>query len=309
MKDESSHGRQRVLSPASLPPGQRRFGAHMSIAGGLHLAFERAVETGCDCFQVFVKNQRQWQASPLTKQAVALWEQARHRTGLVPTIAHATYLINLASPDRRIWQRSIKAYADELQRCERLGIAGLVVHPGSHNGRGEDWGTRRIAEALNVIHARTAGFQVKTVLETTAGQGTGIGSRSEHLAEIVALTEARDCVAICADTCHLFAAGYDLTTDEGYAATFEAFDRLIGLDRLLCFHMNDSKKPLGSHVDRHEHIGKGHLGRDAFRRLVNDPRFLGRPMLLETPKGLDPHRRDWDRVSLGLLRRWVERQG
>jgi deoxyribonuclease-4 len=278
----------------------------MSIAGGLHLAFERAVEAGCDCLQVFVKNQRQWRAPALTRQAVALWEQARHRTGLGPVIGHATYLINLASPDRALWRRSIIAYTDELRRCERLGIAGLVVHPGSHNGRGEDWGVRRIAEALNVIHARTVGFQVKTALETTASQGTGIGSRFEHLAEIISLTEARDRVAICADTCHLFAAGYDLTSHEGYTATFETFDRLVGLDRLLCFHMNDSKKRLGSHVDRHEHIGRGCLGRSAFRRLVNDERFLGRPMILETPKGLDSRGRDWDRMSLGLLRRWVE---
>jgi len=278
----------------------------MSIAGGLHLAFERAVEAGCDCLQVFVKNQRQWRAPALTRQAVTLWEQARHRTGLGPVIAHATYLINLASPDRTLWRRSINAYADELRRCEELGIIGLVVHPGSHNGRGEDWGVRRIAEALNVIHARTVGFQVKTALETTAGQGTGVGSRFEHLAEIISLTEACERVAICADTCHLFAAGYNLTSEEGYAATIETFDQLIGHDRLLCFHMNDSKKPLGSHVDRHEHIGKGRLGRSAFRRLVNDPRFLGRPMILETPKGLDARGRDWDRVSLGLLRRWID---
>lgn len=278
----------------------------MSIAGGLHLAFERAAEVGCDCFQVFVKNQRQWHGPALTRPAVALWEQARHRTGRGPVMAHASYLINLASPDRLIWRRSIAAYADELRRCERLGIIGLAVHPGSHNGRGEDWGIRRMAEALNVIHDRTDGFEVKTVLETTAGQGTGIGSRFEHLAEVISLMEARERVAVCADTCHLFAAGYDLTTDDGYATTFAAFDGLIGLDRLLCFHLNDSKKPLGSHVDRHEHIGRGRLGRNAFRRLINDPRFLGRPMILETPKGLDARGRDMDRVSLGLLRRWVE---
>ncbi len=305
MKDETSDGRRRGLSCVCLPVGQRRFGAHMSIAGGLHLAFERAVEAGCDCLQVFVKNQRQWRAPALTRQAVTLWKQARHRTGLGPVIAHATYLINLASPDRALWRRSITTYTDELRCCERLGIAGLVVHPGSHNDSGETRGIRRIAEALNVIHARTAGFRVSTVLETTAGQGTGVGSRFEHLAEIISLTEARGRVAICADTCHLFAAGYDLTTEEGYAATFEAFDHMISLDRLLCFHMNDSKKPLGSHVDRHEHIGKGCLGRSAFRRLVNDPRFLGRPMLLETPKGLDARGRDWDQRTLRLLRSWT----
>lgn len=290
---------------AYVPSTQRRFGAHMSIAGGVHAAFHRAVEVRCDCFQIFVKNQRQWSAPALTVEAVRLWEAARSRTGLGPVVAHATYLINLASPDRALWRRSINAYTDELGRCERLGLIGLVVHPGSHNGRGEDWGIRRIADALNVIHDRTKGLQVKTILETTAGQGTGIGSRFEHLAGIISRTEASDRIAVCADTCHLFAAGYDLTTDAAYAETFQTFDRIIGLDRLLCFHMNDSKKPLGSHVDRHEHIGEGHLGRSAFRRLVNDPRFLGRPMILETPKGTDTRGRDWDRVSLGVLRKWI----
>lgn len=279
----------------------------MSIAGGLHTAFERAVEAGCDCFQVFVKNQRQWSAPPLTDEDVKLWEAARHQTGLGPVVAHATYLINLASPDKSLWQRSLRTYADELRRCERLGIIGLVVHPGSHNDKGESWGIRRIAEALNVVHDRTDGFRAKTILETTAGQGTGIGSRFEHLAEIISQTEARDRVAVCADTCHLFAAGYDLTTAEGYAGTFAAFDRIIGMERLLCFHLNDSKKPAGSHVDRHEHIGKGYLGSGPFKRLVNDPRSLGRPMILETPKETDARGRDMDRVNLGLLRRLVGR--
>ncbi|MGQ9649407.1 MAG: deoxyribonuclease IV [Phycisphaerae bacterium] len=287
---------------AYVPSAQRRFGAHMSIAGGLHTAFHRAVEVGCDCFQIFVKNQRQWNAPALTVEAVRFWESARSRTALGPVVAHATYLINLASPDRALWRLSINAYTDELRRCEHLGLIGLVVHPGSHHGRGYDWGIRRIADALNVIHDRTKGLQVKTVLETTAGQGTGIGSRFEHLAEIIARTEAPDRIAVCADTCHLFAAGYDLTTDAGYAETFQAFDRIINLDRLLCFHMNDSKKPPGSHVDRHDHIGKGRLGRSAFRRLVNDPRFFGRPMILETPKGTDTGGRDFDRVNLCLMR-------
>lgn len=287
---------------SNVPAGQRRFGAHMSIAGGAHAAFRRAVEVGCDCFQVFVKNQRQWSAPVLTVEAVRLWEAARSRTGLGPVVAHATYLINLASPDRALWRRSIHSYTDELRRCERLGIVGLVVHPGSHNGRGEGWGIRRIAAALNVIHARTEGSRTRTVLETTAGQGTGIGWRFEHLAGIISQTDAPHRIAVCVDTCHLFAAGYDLTTDAGYAETFQAFDRIIGLDRLLCFHMNDSKKPLGSRVDRHEHIDKGRLGRSAFRRLVNDPRFLGRPMILETPKGADTRGRDFDRVNLRFIR-------
>ncbi len=290
---------------SKLPSGWRRFGAHMSIAGGLHHAFERAVDVGCDCMQIFVKNQRQWRAPPLADEQVARWQAARQWAGVSPVVAHATYLINLASPDRSLWKRSIEAYADELLRCERLGVIGLVFHPGSHMGRGESWGIERIAAALDVIHERTGGLAARTILETTAGQGSCLGHRFEHLADIIGKVREPERLAVCVDTCHIFSAGYEITTDEGYAATMAALDRTVGLNRVIVFHMNDSLRPLGSHRDRHGAIGQHEIGRSAFRRVVTDPRFLGIPMILETPKGTDARGRDLDRVNLAVLRRLV----
>lgn len=285
------------------PMVKPRFGAHMSIAGGLHLAFERGAAVGCDCLQVFVKNQRQWSAPPLTDEAVTQWSEARQKYELEPVIAHDTYLINLAAPDETIWEKSVNAFADELERCEALGIKGLVTHPGSHLGQGEASGIRRIAKAINAVHRRTRGYAVRTLLETTAGQGTNIGHRFEHLAEIVRRVRQPERIGVCVDTCHIFSAGYDLITDDGYASTFEELDQVIGLDRIVCFHLNDSRKPLGSRVDRHELIGQGKIGRKAFKRLVNDPRFARLPMILETPKGEDSRGRDNDRVTIQKLRR------
>lgn len=279
----------------------------MSIAGGLHRAVERAVEAGCDTLQVFVRNQRQWAAPPLQEADVRAWRQALDATRLDPVIAHDSYLINLAAPDERIRHRSVDAFVDELERCERLGIAGLVTHPGSHNGTGEKAGIGRIVRSLNTIHRRTRGFRTTTLLETTAGQGTNIGHRFEHLAAILARVAEPERIAVCLDTCHVFAAGYDLVSETGYAATIDALEHHIGLGRIRCFHVNDSKKPLGSRVDRHAHIGQGAMGRDAFRHLVTDPRFFGVPMILETPKGEDARGRDLDRVNLSTLRRLVRR--
>jgi deoxyribonuclease-4 len=275
----------------------------MSIAGGLHNAFERGTEVGCDCMQVFVKNQRQWKAPPLTDEAVRLWHATATETPIGPVIAHDSYLINLGSPDEAGWRRSIDAFVDELERCERLAIPGLVMHPGSHLGEGETWCLKRIARALDTIHGRTRGFSVRTLLETTAGQGTSVGYRFEHLGGIIARVKAPERLALCVDTCHVFAAGYDLTTEAGYAETMAALDEQVGPDRIACFHLNDSKRPLGSRVDRHEHIGKGRLGSAAFRRLVTDERFLGLPMILETPKGEDDRGRDFDKLALARLRR------
>ena len=279
----------------------------MSIAGGLHKAFERAVETGCDCLQVFVKNQRQWQAAPLTDEDVRTWQRAGEETGIGPVVAHDSYLINLASQDDDLWNRSVDAFVEELERCERLGIGWLVAHPGSHTGAGEARGIRRIARALNAIHRRTKGFKVRTALETTAGQGTGLGYRFEQLGEIIGRTGDSDRLGVCFDTCHVFAAGYDLVTADGYETTIAALDQHVGVSRLACFHLNDSKKPAGSRVDRHEHVGKGEMGRQPFRHLVNDARFFGIPMILETPKGEDDRGRDLDRVNLAGLRRLVRR--
>lgn len=295
--------RSRSQRPArDLPAGQRRYGAHMSIAGGLHLAFERGIEAGCDVLQVFVKNQRQWQAPPLTDADVQAWRGAWAGSGISAVVAHATYLINLAAPDDTNWAKSIGALLDELRRCELLGIAGLVVHPGSHLGEGEAAGIRRIVRALDAIHEQAPGFTAQILLEVTAGQGSCLGHRFEHLGEIISLVREPQRLGVCFDTCHALAAGHDLTTPEGYETTIRSLARHIGLERVRCFHMNDSCKPLGSRVDRHAAIGKGCLGRAAFARLVCDRRFLGRPMILETPKGQDPRGRDLDRVNLGVLR-------
>lgn len=284
---------------------QRRFGVHVSVAGGLHTGFERAVEAGCDVMQVFVKNQRQWRAKPLTDEELSAWRQARAAAKIDGITAHNTYLINLAAPGDPLWQQSIDAFRDELIRCEQLEIGGLVAHPGGHVGSGEEAGIRRIAKAIDLLHGETRGFKVRILLEITAGQGTSIGHRFEHLAEILQRVQTPERLGVCFDTCHAFAAGYELRTAEGYNETMDAFDRAIGFQRLTCFHVNDSVKPLGSRVDRHAGIGKGQLGRAAFIHLVNDPRFRDRPMLLETPKGTDERGRDLDRVNLAALRRMI----
>lgn len=288
-------------------PAPRRFGAHVSIAGGLFNAFAEAKRLGCDCMQVFVKNQRQWTAPPLTEEAVRLWREAAQSTAVQPVVAHDTYLINLASPEDDLWKRSLAAFLDELTRCERLEIPYLVTHPGSHTGYGVSGGLRRVARALNEAHRRTRGFRVRVLLETTAGQGTSLGCRFEHLAAILARVSAPERVGVCFDTCHVFAAGYDLASAEGYAATMDALDRAVGLSLVRCFHVNDSQRERGSHVDRHAHIGRGAIGLDAFRRLLGDRRFADVPMLLETPKDRDARGREWDRVNLAILRR-IQRQ-
>jgi len=295
----------KVAKPPSKPAPltAARFGAHMSIAGGLHNAFDIAAAAGCDCLQVFVKNQRQWNARPLIDDEIATWHAAAARTGIAPVVAHATYLINLASPDHANWQKSINAYLVELQRCEQLGIESLVVHPGAHMGTGEAVACRRVTEALDEVLDRLGAARVRPTLEITAGQGTCIGHRFEHLGEIIAAVDAPDRVAVCFDTCHALAAGYRFDTEESYIETFAAFDRAIGLKKLACFHLNDSQKPRGSRVDRHTHIGAGHVGRDAFRRIVTDPRLTAIPMILETPKGRDSRGRDFDRLNLACLRR------
>lgn len=300
--------RQKKRRSPSLPPAQRRFGAHMSIAGGVHTALERATAAGCDCAQIFVKNQRQWKADPLTDEQIALWQATRQTAGIEPIVAHATYLINLAGPNAAMWRRSINTYADELERCERLGLIGLVVHPGAHMGKGDAYGLARIAEAIDRIHDRTPGFASRTILETTSGQGSSLGWQFEHLAEIIGRTREPARVAVCVDTCHVFSAGYDLTTDEGYEAAVVRLAATVGLDRIAVFHLNDSLRPLGSRRDRHGAIGRHEIGRSAFRRLINDPRFLGIPMILETPKGTDARGRDLDRINLATLRRLIDRE-
>ncbi len=293
-----------------MPP----FGAHMSVAGGLPRAVARAVVHRCDALQVFAKNANQWRGRPLPPDEVAQFRRDVASAGLVAVVSHASYLINLATADAALRAQSREAMADELDRAEALGLLGVVLHPGAYTtGRASD-GIRLIADNLReLLDARAAGTTM-VLLECTAGQGSSIGSRFEELAEIIGLMDGHARVGVCLDTCHLLAAGYDLTTDDGYAETFAAFGRIVGFDRLRVFHVNDSKKPLGSRVDRHEHIGKGHLGLESFRRLVNDRRFASIPMLLETPKGegkptgpiaVDP----LDEENLNTLRALVRPRG
>jgi deoxyribonuclease-4 len=264
-----------------------KFGAHMSISGGLHKAFGHGERAGCDTIQIFSKNQQQWRGKPLGEQEIALFQAEQQRTGFGPLIVHDSYLINLASPKDELWEKSIAAFADELERCAALGIPYLVTHPGAHTGSGEEVGLRREAEALNRLFDAGVGGDVLVLLETTAGQGTCLGYRFEHLAQLIELVGHAERLGVCVDTCHLLAAGYDIRTPEACAATFDEFDRVIGIERIKAFHLNDSQKDLGSRVDRHTHIGDGCVGLEGFRAVVNDPRFADLPMILETPKDDD----------------------
>ncbi len=271
----------------------------MSVSGGLHRAFGHGERAGCDTIQIFSKNQQQWRARPLAADEIARFRAEQQRSGLGPLVVHDSYLINLASPNDELWEKSVAAFADELERCQALGIPYLVTHPGAHTGAGEAAGLEREAQALNRLLDAGVGGDVVILLETTAGQGTTLGSSFEHLAELIERAGGHPRVCVCADTCHLLAAGYDIRTAEACAATFAEFDRLVGLDRLKLFHLNDSQKDLGSRVDRHAQIGAGCVGLEGFRAIVNDPRFAGLPMILETPKGDDLAE---DIANLALLR-------
>ena len=264
-------------------------GAHMSIAGGVHTAIERAVRIGCTTLQMFVKNNNQWKGKALSDEDVATYKDALSKARIGPVVVHDTYLINLCASDRSILRKSRDALTDELQRCEKLGVDYLNFHPGAHMGRGEKEGIERIAESLNMIHTRTKGFRVKSVIESTAGQGTALGYKFEQLKDMIDLVDEQERMAVCIDTCHIFAAGYDIVSEEGYHRTFREFDDIIGLDRLVAFHVNDSKRELGSRVDRHEHVGKGKIGLEGFRLIMNDERFVNIPKILETPKSDDMH--------------------
>jgi deoxyribonuclease-4 len=264
-------------------------GTHVSIAGGLDNAFRRAEQIGCSTMQIFVKNASQWKAKPLTESDVTSYKTACAGATIAPVIAHAAYLINLCAVDPGVLERSRDGYEDELRRCEALGVAGLVVHPGAHLGAGVDAGLEGIADSLNAIHDRTPGFRTLTLLETTAGQGTTLGSSCAQLRTIIDAVRHRDRIGICLDTCHVFAAGSDIRTGAGWESLLADFDRTLGLDRLKAIHVNDSKKELGSRVDRHEHIGQGRIGLEGFRFLMNDPRLAGIPKILETEKSDDMH--------------------
>lgn len=279
-----------------MPPSL--VGAHMSIAGGLHRAFERGASVGCRAIQIFLKNSNQWKAKPLSEEDRASFRQAHAVTGSIPVIAHDSYLINLASPDPALYKKSVEALIAEMQRANFLGIPCLVLHPGAHMGSGERIGLRRIAQALNLALRRVPP-PLMVLLETTAGQGSSLGHKFEHLAEILARVKQNERMGICLDTCHIFAAGYDIRTESAYAGTMKEFDRIVGVGRIRAFHINDCRKNLGSRVDRHTHIGQGFIGLEAFRLLVNDSRFAQIPKILETPKGPDLEE---DRMNLATLR-------
>jgi deoxyribonuclease-4 len=307
------------------------FGAHMSIAGGLHKALEAALHHDCETVQLFTGSPQTWsvpavpankaaalagkslsnpsdppEAKELSDEEVRRFRRALRQSRLRFPMAHDSYLINLASPEDTLYRRSLEAFILEVQRAERLGLRYLVTHPGSPRESGEEAGLARVAQALDEVHQRCAGYRVQVLLETTAGQGTSLGHRFEHLARILELVAQPDRLGVCFDTCHVFAAGYALAPKKEYRATMRAFDKVVGLKRLRAFHVNDSLKPLGSRVDRHAHIGRGQLGLEPFRLLVNDRRFRKHPMILETPKEEDGQ--DMDTVNLNMLRGLVTKR-
>ncbi len=279
-------------------------GSHMSIAGGVHTAIERGSSIGCTAIQMFVKNNNQWKGRKLDGQDVATYKELLAKSSIGPVVVHDTYLINLCARDKSILRKSRAALKDELDRCETLGVPYLNFHPGAHVGQGEDDGLNLIVESLDLIHEATTGYHVKSVMETTAGQGTSLGYRFEQIRRILDGVAEKNRMAVCVDTCHVYAAGYDIASEHGYERTFTEFDEIIGLDRLVAFHVNDSKRELGSRVDRHEHIGKGTIGLPGFAFLMNDDRFQSIPKILETDKGPDM-KEDIEnmRVLRGLIRR------
>ena len=283
-----------------------KFGAHMSVAGGLDRAVWAAQAVGFQTVQLFTKNNNQWNAAPISTEHVAQFRQALNQTGVIEPVAHTSYLINMGSPDDALWQKSIDAMTVEVERSSLLGIADLVVHPGSHMGEGEEAGLERIARALDQVHARTKGLAVTIDLETTAGQGTNLGYRFEHLQDILQRVAHPERLGVCADTCHIFAAGYSMETPKEYDETIDRLDRSVGLRNLRVWHLNDSCRECGSRVDRHAAIGAGQMGLEPFRHLVNDSRFRDVPMILETPKGIVDGE-DLDARNLKVLRQLVRR--
>jgi len=276
-------------------------GAHVSIAGGVQNAPLNGKKIGCDAIQMFAKNQTQWKAKPFTEENITGFKKNLTSSGIRAVVIHDSYLINLCATDENKLRMSIDAFVDELERAAALEVPYVVTHPGSHLGKGEDWGIAKIAESLDEIHDRTPGVKVMTLLETTAGQGTNLGYTFEQIAAMREKVQDPSRVGVCIDTCHMFAAGYDLKTEAGYEDTWKRFDDVIGFEHLKAAHLNDSKKPLAGRVDRHEHIGEGFLGAEPFQRVVNDDRFRDVPGLLETPGGEEDFQR-----NLQLLRSFLK---
>jgi len=272
----------------------------MSIAGGLHRALERGREADCSVVQIFLKNQLQWSAKPYAPEEIRQFAAAWKATGIRTVFAHSSYLINLAAPSLTDWTRAVDAFHDELERAEALALPFVIIHPGSHKGQGLEAGIRRIVGALDEVTSRTRGYRVRVLLENTAGGGATIGRSFEELRALLGGARVPERLGVCLDTCHLFAAGYDLRTRAGYERVMKSCASIVGLRHVRAFHLNDAKAELGSGLDRHEKIGRGRLGKDAFRWLMRDRRFARAPMVLETPKDPEPKA---DRAALTLLRR------
>lgn len=286
-----------AVSEDSIQDPTMRFGSHMSIAGGIERSVERGLAAGCEAIQIFVKSNNQWRARPFREGEPEAFREAFADSSLEEVVAHNCYLVNMASPDEELWDKSRDATRIELERCEALGVESLVLHPGSHKGRGVAVGIARLAEALDTLEGIAP--SVRILLETTAGQGDYLGWRFEELRDILGSVADPARLRVCLDTCHVHAAGWDLCSDEGYEDLMGEIGEKIGLDSVTVLHVNDSKTPRGSRVDRHAHIGRGEIGLEGFRRLVNDPRWEGRSLLLETPKGPDLAE---DRENLRILR-------
>ena len=277
-------------------------GAHMSIAGGIQKALWRGERAGCQVIQIFTQSPSRWTSRQLTEEDITAFEDARQKTGIQPVSVHDSYLINLASPKTSLRNKSIEALSREMERTEALGIPFLVIHPGAHMGAGETVGLKHISESLNRIFDRSSTMKVEILLETTAGQGTSLGAKLAHMAEIIDKTECRDRLAICLDTCHIFAAGYDIRDEDGYKNLIQSVHSILGMEKLKLFHINDSKQELGSRIDRHEHPGQGSIGKTAFALFLKDPAFTNLPFILETPKGKNDQGIDWDVENLMILK-------
>lgn len=275
---------------AALPP----LGAHVSVAGGMPRAIERATELGCTAIQIFVKNASQWRGKETSEAEVSEFRAAHESSVVGPLVAHASYLINLCATDPVILEKSLEALADELRRAARLGVRGLVLHPGAHLGAGEEAGADCVAASLDAVLAAVPEEGTRVLLENTAGQGSCLGHRLEHLARIRERVSRPDRVGVCIDTCHSFAAGYAIHEPAGYEEFLGEIEELLGLSALGCIHLNDSVRPFNSRRDRHAHIGEGEIGLDAFSRFLTDPRLAAVPMVLETEPGdgMEGHRRD-----------------
>lgn len=275
-------------------------GAHISISGGLDKSVSRAVKIGCETIQIFTKSNAQWRARRLNKKEIEKFHSELYKFQIYPVIVHSSYLINLCASDKEILKKSRDSFVQELKRCESIGAMCLVLHPGAHLGKGEDYGIKLTAESLNIAHEKTKNFKTLTVIELTAGQGTTIGYRFEQVRKIIDLIEDKNRIGVCVDTCHIFSAGYDIRSEKGCENVFKEFDEIIGIDKIKVFHLNDSKRELNSRVDRHFHIGKGKIGKSAFRFIMQNPIFKNIPKIIETPKGYDDK---LDIMNLSTLRK------